>query len=205
MKLYGFPPSPNTSKIMAFAAEIGLPFELVFTDISKGAARTPEFHAISPFGRTPVLVDGDLVLSESNAILQYMATRTPNDLLPVDPKGRAKVLQWQSWSLAHWGPAAQTLIFERMLRPMFNLGPTDEKAVADATTRFRAEGKVLDAHLAKTPWLVDGRLTLADFEVGASLVYAAPAGMPLADLPHVRAWYDRLASRPSWASTAPKA
>lgn len=204
MKLIGFPPSPNTSKIMAFAAEIGLPYDLEVVDISKGLARTPEFRSRNPFGRTPYLVDGDLVLAESNAILQYMAAQKETPLWPSDAAGRALVMQWQAWSLAHWAPAGQTLTFERMLRAMFNMGPVDEAAVAKATAAFEAEGAILDAHLAQTPWLVRGQLSLADFEVAATLVYAKPAGMPLHKLPNVVAWYDRLAARPSWGNTLPK-
>ncbi len=204
MKLVGFPPSPNTSKIMAFAAEIGLPYDLDVVDISKGLARTPEFRSMNPFGRTPYLVDGDLVLAESNAILQYMAARKETPLWPSDAAGRALVMQWQAWSLAHWSPSSQALVFERVLKPMFNMGPADEAAVAKATAAFEAEGAILDAHLAKTPWLVRGQLSLADFEVAAALVYAKPARLPLDKIPHVVAWYERLASRPSWAKTAPK-
>ena len=67
MKLHGFPPSPNTCKVLAVAAHLGVPLELEVVDITKGAGRTPEFLKINPNGRTPVLVDGDFTLWESNA------------------------------------------------------------------------------------------------------------------------------------------
>src|SRR5215510_2916338 len=72
MKLYGFPPSPNTWKVRAVAPHIGIPLELALVDLSKGQQRTPEYLALNPTGRTPTLVDGDLVLWESTAIMHYL-------------------------------------------------------------------------------------------------------------------------------------
>src|SRR4051795_6499326 len=69
MKLYGFPPSPNTWKVRAVAAHVGVPLELALVDLSKRQQRTPEYLALNPTGRTPTLVDGDLVLWESTAIM----------------------------------------------------------------------------------------------------------------------------------------
>jgi glutathione S-transferase len=204
MKLYGFPPSPNTSKILAFAKEVDVPLELVFVDISKGGARTPEFLRLNPAAKTPVLVDGDLVLRESNAILTYLAERAPNAFYPEDAAGRALVAQWQSWSLSHWGPPSRTLVFERLLKAMFALGPADEVAVGVALKQFATEARLLDDHLAASAYLVRGKLTVADFECASSLVYAEAAGLPVADYPNVAAWYGRIAARPSWAATAPK-
>jgi len=82
MKLYGFPPSPNTWKVRAVAAHLGIPLELEFVDLTKGQHRTPEYLALNPTGRTPTLVDGDFRLWESNAIMQYLASQKPNSLPP---------------------------------------------------------------------------------------------------------------------------
>ena len=84
MKLYGFPPSPNTWKVRALAAHLGVPLELEFVDLSKGAQYMPAYLALSPSGRTPTLVDGDFKLWESNAILQYIAGKSANSLWPND-------------------------------------------------------------------------------------------------------------------------
>ena len=78
MKLYGrFPPSPNTWKVRAVAAHLGIPLEIEFVDLTKGASRTPEYLALNPTGRTPTLVDGDFVLWKSKAIMQYLASQKP--------------------------------------------------------------------------------------------------------------------------------
>src|SRR5688500_2546204 len=103
MKLYGFPASDNTWKVRAFAAQLGQGLAFEFVDLTKGQSRTPEFLALNPPGRTPVLVDGDFALWESNAIMQYLASQKPNSLWPDDVRVRADIMRWMSWQLAHWG------------------------------------------------------------------------------------------------------
>ena len=100
MKLYGFPPSPNTWKVRAVAAQLGLPLDLEFVDLTKGQSHTPDYLALNPTGRTPALVDGDFKLWESTAIMQYLASQTPNPLWPNDARIRADIMRWQSWQLA---------------------------------------------------------------------------------------------------------
>ena len=102
MKLYGFPPSPNTWQVRALADYLGVPLEFEFVDLTKGGSRTPAFLAINPTGRTPALVDGDFKLWETLAIMQYVASKKPNALWPNDARIRADITRWQSWNLAHW-------------------------------------------------------------------------------------------------------
>ena len=117
MKLYGFPPSPNTWKVRAVAAHLGLRLEFEFIDLTKGQSRTAEYLALNPTGRTPVLVDGDFTLWESNAIMQYLASRAPNALWPNEARSRADIMRWQSWQLAHWGKeGCEPLLFERLVK-----------------------------------------------------------------------------------------
>ena len=75
MKLYHFP-SPNPQKVTFALRELGLDCEIVPVDLAKGEQRQPEFLALNPFGRVPVLADGDLVLSEAQAILGYLGEKT---------------------------------------------------------------------------------------------------------------------------------
>jgi glutathione S-transferase len=207
MKLYGFPPSPNTWKVRAVAAHLGLPLELEFVDLTKGASRTPAYLAINPTGRTPTLVDGDFKLWESNAILQYIAAKSasPLSLWPNDPRARAEISRWQCWQLAHWdAEACAPLTFQRLVKKLVNLGPPDETVVAKGLEAFNKEAKVLDDHLAKQKYLVGDSLTLADFAVAAPLFYAKPADMPLGAYANLRAWFERVAALPCWGETAPQ-
>jgi glutathione S-transferase len=171
MKLYGFPPSPNTWKVRAVAAQIGVPLDTEFVDLTK--PRSPDYLAINPSGRTPTLVDGDFKLWESNAIMQYVASRTANALWPNDARLRAEIMGWQSWQLAHWSKeGCEPLIFQRLVKKLLNLGPPDEAILAKGTECFNREARVLDAHLSKSSYLVGTGVTLADFAVAAPLFYA---------------------------------
>lgn len=205
MKLLGISGSPNTWKVRAVASHAGQPLAFTEVDVFKGENRTEAYLKLNPTGRTPVLVDGDVVVWESNAIMQYIASKTGSALLPDDIRARAEILRWQSWQLAHWGKeACEPLIFECMLKPMFKLGTTDASVVEKARTAFAREAAVLDAHLATRDWLVGRAPTLADFSVGSYLMLAGPAELPIAGHAHAGRWFARLAALPCWAATAPR-
>jgi glutathione S-transferase len=205
MKLYGFPPSPNTWKVRAVAAHLKLPLELEFVDLTKGGSHTPAYLALNPTGRTPTLVDGDFKLWESNAIMTYVAGKTANSLWPNDARSRADIARWLCWQLAHWGSeACQPLTFQRLVKKFLNLGPPDEAAVAKGLEAFNRDAAVLDAHLAKQPYLVGNDVTLADFAVAASMIYAKESDMPLERFPHLRDWFGRVSALPCWSATAPQ-
>src|SRR5205823_11038710 len=102
-ELYVFPPSPRAFKVMAFANYLGIEPTLHMLDLIKGEQKSPQYAALNPNMRMPTLKDGDYVLWESNAILQYLAAKRPQSgLLPTDEKARLDVTRWQFWDLAHW-------------------------------------------------------------------------------------------------------
>lgn len=203
MILYGFPGSPNTWRVRAYADHIGLALDYRFVDLFTGANKTPEMQAILPFGRVPVLVDGDLTLAESNAILQYFGSRKPNDLWPDDARLRAEIMQWQCWQMCHLAKGVEPLLFERVVKRFANIGQPDPAICAATETVFRAEAARLDAHLASNAWLVAGRPTLAEFSVGAYFLHAEGGEFPLADFPHLRRWMGATLALPCWRNTAP--
>ena len=204
MKLYGFPASPNTWKVRAVIAHLGVAVEDVLVDLGKGEQRRPEYLKLNPTGRTPTLVDRDLVLWESTAIMQYLASRTPGPLWPDDTRVQADIVRWQSWHLQHWSAmACAPLLFESFVKPFFNMGPPDAAVMAKATQAFHREAAVLEEHLASRPYLVRGDLTLADFSVVSPLVYAAEGGLPIAAYPRLQDWSARVLALPAWRDTAP--
>ncbi len=204
MKLYGFPFSPNTWKVRAVAAHLGLSLEFAFVDMANGEHRSPEFLALNPTGRVPVLLDGDFALWETVAIMQYIASKTPNALWPEGARARADIMRWQSWQLAHWSKeACEPLLFERVVKKAFNIGAPDAARIAAGTEAFNREARVLDAHLSKQAYLMGSALTLADFSVAAPLVYAKEGEFPLAPYANIRAWADRVFALAAWRETAP--
>jgi glutathione S-transferase len=204
MKLYGFPPSPNTRKVQAVAAHLGIALEFEFVDITKGLSHTPQFLALNPAGRTPVLVDGDFTLSESNAIMQYVASKKKNDLWPENTRTRADIARWQFWQVAHWHKGCGEFLWESLVKKLLMGGDTDQAALKRAEDAFHRDAPVLDAHLAKCQYLVNGVLTLADFSVASYLHYAAAAKMPLEQYQNIQAWYARIEALPAWRDTIPK-
>src|SRR5215472_12817358 len=133
MKLYVFPPSPRAFKVLALANYLGLGYELKIVDLTKGEQLRPEFVALNPNKKMPVLEDNGFVLWESNAILQYLAGKRPGSgLLPSDSRQRAEVNRWQFWEIANWDPACSTLVFERVVKPLLGLGQSDTAKLKEA-------------------------------------------------------------------------
>jgi len=204
MKLYGFPPSPNTWKVRATAHQLGIPLELEIVDLTKRAQREPKYLALNPTGRTPTLVDGELALWESSAIMQYLGDKQKSPLWPDDARTRADIMRWQSWHLQHWSRGTGTFLFENAVKPALKIGEPDPKALAQAAELFHQDAAVLDQHLAAHPYLVGDTLTLADFAVVAPLFLAERGKMPLENYGNIRSWFAKQAALPAWRETAPK-
>jgi glutathione S-transferase len=204
MKLYGFPPSPNTRKVQAVAVHLGIPLEFQFVDITKGESRTPAFLALNPGGRTPVLVEGDFKLWESNAIMQYIASKKKNTLWPDGARARADIARWQFWQVAHWHEGCGGFLWENLVKKLLMGADADPAVLKRAEEAFHRDAPVVDQQLSKHDFLVGGTLTLADFSVASYLHYAAPARLPLDRYKNIQAWYARIEALPAWRETIPK-
>ena len=201
MKLYYHPISQNCRRVLATIHETGRSdVELQLVDLMKGEHKTPEFVALNPNGKVPVLVDGDTKLWESNAIIQYLSTDSP--LWPPN-KSRYDIARWQFWGLAHWSPAIGKVVYERIVKPMVGAGEPDEAVIAQGTRDFERFAAVLDGHLERRDYLVGESFSLADIAVAADLSYAGPAGLSLDSFPNVARWYGSIEQRESWKKTAP--
>lgn len=204
MKAYVFPPSPNARTIMAVAAHLDLPVEFQIVDLAKGETRTPEFLKLNPNGKMPVLIDGDFVLWESNAIMQYLASQKPNGLWPEGARVRADITRWQCWQLAEWMPACGILLWENLVKAMLQQGAPDRAAVAKGEESFRGTANILNDHLAQREYLVGSGVTLADIAIAAPLEFALAASMPWSGFSHLQRWYGRIESLPAWRKTKPQ-
>jgi glutathione S-transferase len=163
-----------------------------------------DIKAANPSGRIPAMDDDGFKLSESNAIMVYLAGKKPNSLYPDDAKKRAEIHQWLMWDMAHWTPAYQPIQFERMVKQMLNMGPADEARVEATLALFNREAGLLDAALKGRDWIVGNEPTLADFAVGAGLTYAKPIDLPLGAYPNVVAWNERVMGLEGFKKTAPQ-
>ena len=184
MKLYVAPPSPRAFKVLALAKHLHLEYELKPVDLIKGDQQRPEFVALNPNRKMPVLEDDGFVLWESNAILQYLAAKRPESgLLPSDPQRRADVSRWQFWEAAHWDPACGTLLFEHLVKKFFGQGEADPAEVKKGEENFHRYAAVLDGALVGRKFVTGETLTVADFSLGPWLNYAQVARYPIDGYP----------------------
>jgi glutathione S-transferase len=204
MKLYINRISPNVRRVRLTAAVLGLKLDEQSLDFTKGEHKTPEYLALNANGSVPTLVDGDFVLSESRAIMQYLALKAPDaELLPRDERARADVTRWQFWDASHFSPQLGTLAFQRMLKPMFGMGEPDLAKVEEALANFRRFAAVLERHLDGKQYVVGQRLTIADLTLASSLMYARQTEAPVTEFARLGAWFERISSLEAWQQTAP--
>jgi len=205
IKLHVFPLSPRGFKVLFAAEQLGIDYEMAFVDFAKGAHKSPDFAALNPNMRMPVLEDGDFKLWESNAIVQYLASLKPESgLLPADLKARMIAVKWQFWETAHWDPALAPFMFQNVVKPLFGLGPADPAELQRGEQLFAPLGPILDAQLQQTRYAAGDTLTVADISLGADLRAADPAKMPIENYRGIQRWLTDLRALPGWQKAEAK-
>ncbi len=188
-------PTPNGYKISIMLEEIGLDYEIHEIDLAKQEQKTPEFLAMNPNGRIPVIVDhdnDDFTVFESGAILMYLAEKTGR-LLPKEEKARSRVIQWLMFQMGGVGPMmGQANVFYRYF---------PEKIPA-AIHRYQHEGQrlltVLDKQLKGRKYLC-GEYSIADIANWPWAVIHEWSGIDIEGLVDLQAWLERMAERPAVA------
>jgi len=198
MKLYHFP-SPNPQKVRFALLELGLDCEIVPVDLTKGEHRNREFLALNPYGRVPVLIDGDLTLWESHAILAYLGEKA-GKMWPTSAAGRADALRWLFFLSGHVTPPAAELARNR-IAVKFIGGKPDEDAIARGEKALPDVIRIVEGKLAKSKWLLGNDFTLVDCAYAPILNITEKAGFSLAEFPNVRAYMEAIRSRSAWQET----
>ncbi|WP_437542282.1 glutathione S-transferase family protein [Sorangium sp. So ce367] len=192
MKLYEFAPT-RSIRVRWALQELGVDFETVQVNLRAGENRRPEFLKLNPAGKLPVLVDGDLVLTESVAIVLYLAEKYPEKgLLPADPKERAKVNQWLLFAATELEQPLWRIARHKFLYPEDKRQPGD---IPVAREDFKAMAAVLEKHMDQRQFVVGDRLTVADLVMAYTLDWASEADL-LGDFPQLRTYMDRMYARP---------
>lgn len=196
MKLYDFAFSPNCRKVRAVAYELEIAFEPVAVNLVKNGQRAPAFLELNRNGRVPVLVDGDLVLWESTAIMRYFSNLRDGRLVPSSARAQAELDRWLSWQLAHLGPVMSAVAFERVVKPVTGQGAANEAIVAKGEADFAQLSQILEAGLGERQYLA-GELSIADFALASHYSLAAMCGLKLCGFPRIVSWLSRMLERPS--------
>jgi glutathione S-transferase len=185
--------TPNGHKVSIALEELGLPYTVHPVDIGTGVQKKPEFLRINPNGRIPAIVDrdaGDFAVFESGAILIYLAEKA-GKLLPADPKGRSRVIQWLMFQMGGVGPMqGQANVFFRYF----------PEKIQPAIDRYQNETRrlytVLDTRLSESEYLA-GDYSIADIATWPWVRVHDWAGVSVDGLPHLQRWMDAIAQRPA--------
>jgi glutathione S-transferase len=195
LRLHDYLPSGNGYKVRLLLTQLGIPFERIEYDITRGETRTSEFlENVNANGRVPVLEteEGEF-LPESDAIIFYLAEGTP--FLPEDPLGKARTLQWMFFEQYSHEP---NIAVARAWLHVFNTEMTEERRAAlEAKQKLGYDVLgVMENHLQSSDYFVGGRYSIADIALYAYTHVADEGGFDLSGFPAVRAWLERISSQP---------
>lgn len=196
LKLYRFALSGHCHRVELFLSLLAQPCEMIDVDLRKGEQKQTAFLEMNRFGQVPVLQDGNVILSDSNAILVYLAKRYGRsgriNWLPEDPIGAADVQRWLSVAAGPvaFGPA------RARLKTVFN-APVD---AADAIQRAEALLGVMDKELEQRIFLAGNAPTIADVACYTYIAHAPEGRVELFQYPAVRAWLARIEALPGFVA-----
>ena len=197
LKIWGRASSSNVQKVLWCCAELGIAFERVDHGGPFGGNRDPEYLKLNPNGLVPTVIDGDLVMWESNTICRYLCATRPGGerLYPQDPAARTHVERWMDWQLAVVGPPMGVLLMQ-----LVRARPEERDAAAAEAARRRAAAawSIVEDAVNDRPYLAGGALSLAEIVLGTQIYrwFTFPIERP--NLPKLRGWYDRMRERPGF-------
>jgi glutathione S-transferase len=195
MKLF-YSQYTRAGRVRWMLEEIGVPFELVRISFAKGEHRTPEFLAVNPSGAVPALIDGDLKLSESSAIVMHLADKfADKGLAPaLGTDARAEYYRWIVYVPATVDPVLEAITMHGRFFPEERRIPA---FVEDGKRKWSSISKVLEAAVEGPRYVVGGAFSAADVIVGSALGWVGFLGM-LGEHPKLAAYLDMVSSRPAY-------
>lgn len=192
MKLYGLGPTRSLRALWALR-ELDAEFEFIPVGVLTGEVRSPDFLRINPAGKLPVLVDGDEVITESAAIVMYLAEKYPHKgLMPANLKDRAQAYRWSMFALTELEQPLWRMAKHAFLYPKDKRLPDD---IALAREDFRAMAEVLERHMEGRAFIVGDGITIADCVTAYVLDWANDRGL-LDGFPTLKAYMERMYQRP---------
>ena len=188
MKLLGRKTSGNVQKVLWLLEELKMPYEREDYGRQFNNTQTPEYLGMNPNAKVPTLVDGDLVIWESNTILRYLAAKAKSALYPTDPGRRSHTERWMDWQLASLNNPYLAMFREAKLEPA--------KRSADFATQQKdlgAQLSILDKSMGQ--WVAGGEMSIADICLGPIVYRCLRFGVELPGLPNLRRWDAAISSR----------
>jgi glutathione S-transferase len=203
LTLYSTALSANGRKVLAVSRQLGITIDIHIVNVYRGEGRSPKYLAINPTGKIPTLVDGDLILYESNAILQYLCEAHGDyRLWSRHPKPRSRIARWLFWESSHWQPTLTALLApcvgHRLLPNVVPRPAAGPDWDAEALSPLMA---VLGTALSASRFLAGDEITIADFAVAGMVTYFSVAGFPFENYPAFADWYRRIEVLEAWCAT----
>lgn len=194
LRLWGRITSINVRKVVWTAQELNLPLQRTDAGGAFGLVREPQYLARNPNGLVPLIEDGDVVLWESNTIVRYLCARhSPGGLYPEALPARFVAEQWMDWQQTALNPAGRGAFMQWFRTPA---AERDAAQIARSVAATEPLLDLLDAHLARQPYLAGEHFTMADIPAGCEIHrwWGLPQERP--HRPHLQRWYQALCDRP---------
>lgn len=199
--VWGRATSSNVQIAMWALAELGLEAERIDLGGAFGGLDTPDYRAMNPNGRIPVLKDGELVLWESATILRYLGARYGSPAFwPADPGVRARLDMWAEWTKTTFAQAFNYGVFWQLVRTPS--AERDMNQIAKNIEAVKPLARMLDTRIGAGPFMAGDDLSFADVMVGHQLYRYYTLDIDRAETPHLDAYYARLTARPAFAEHA---
>ena len=193
LKFY-FSGAPNPTKVALFLEEAGLPYEPIPVDARRGDQHKPEFLAVNPNAKVPAIVDGDVTVFDSNAILLYLADKTGKFLPPKGDKLRGELLSWLMFVASGIGPYSGQLVHFRTYAPEKN-----EYAINRYAFEAQRHFGIVEARLAKHKYMVGDTYTIVDMDLWgwARLIPNFSGEAAWAKFPNLKRLVEEISARPA--------
>ncbi|MCJ1442276.1 MAG: hypothetical protein MMC23_002769 [Stictis urceolatum] len=201
LEVYLDPCTVNSRKVLAGLDLIGTEHKVNFIDYFAGEQKSEEYKKINPHATVPAAADGELTITESNAILQYAADLSSCPSYPKDLKKRADINRWLLWEASVWFQSNYVYLVEYVVKPLLQAEPDQSIIDAQAPT-WNKLAAILELRLAETnKWLTGDELTIADIAVAAPMHLHEAQKLPLDQYPNLKRWLDDIEKLPCWQKT----
>ena len=195
LRLWGRTGSINVRKVLWTLQELGLPFERIDAGLAYGHNHTPAYLAKNPNALVPLLEEGDFTLWESNAIVRYLAaSHAMGTLYPEDLRTRFDAERWMDWQQTTLNRAGGPAFIQWIRTPAEQRQPA---VIAQSVAATEPLLQMLDAHLAKRPWMAGEHFTMADIPIGCEVHRWWGLPQPRPALPNLASWYTAVQARPA--------
>jgi len=193
--------SGSCRRVLAVIKHLELDIKIENVDILAGETKSPDFLELNPQGKLPVLVDGDVILTEAAAIMLYICDQFKDTSLNPTGAERFQMLRWMFWAAEHFRTSAP-IYFEEKLIAIAMGGQPDEARLAEADRRIDEFAPMLDKHLSENNFVLGETPSLADFDLAAPLSQMTRTGVPYEKYPNIMRWDKSLEEAiPAWKET----